>query len=57
MIKTDIRRDSVWTALEKAGLHPVSQVAIDETWSALRGRPPEMVGKKDEADSSTEADT
>lgn len=55
MIKTDIRRDSVWTALEKAGLRPVSQVAIDETWSALRGRPPEMVGKSEEADA--EADT
>ncbi len=55
MIKTDIRSDSVWTALEKAGLHPVSQVAIDETWSALRGRPTAMVGKSEEA--GAEADT
>jgi hypothetical protein len=26
-------------------LDTVTQVAIDETWSALRGRPVEMVGK------------
>lgn len=50
MIKSDVRRDTVWTAFEKAGLRPVSQVAIDETWSALRGRPAEMVGKSEEGE-------
>ncbi|MFN8471027.1 MAG: hypothetical protein U0822_02305 [Anaerolineae bacterium] len=33
---TDLNRDSVWAALKPAGLRPVAQVAIDDTWSALR---------------------
>lgn len=44
-IKSDIKRDTVWTIAEKAGLRCVTQIAIDETWSALRIRPPEKVGK------------
>ena len=44
-IKSDIKRETVWTALELAGVQAVTQIAIDETWSALRGRPPAMVGK------------
>jgi len=28
-----------------AGLRPVSQIAINEKWSALRGRDSELVGK------------
>lgn len=44
-LKYDLNRDSVWPALALAGLRPVSQIAIDETWSALRGRDPELVGK------------
>ena len=44
-IKSDIKRETVWTALELAGVQAVTQIAIDETWSALRGRPSEMVGK------------
>jgi len=44
-IKSDIKRESVWVALQLANLRPVSQVAIDETWSALRGRPEAAVGK------------
>jgi len=44
-IKSDIKRDTVWTALGLANLRPVSQIAIDETWSALRGRPHDAVGK------------
>ena len=43
--KYDINRDTVWAALALAGLRPVSQIAIDEKWSALRGRDPEFVGK------------
>jgi hypothetical protein len=43
-IKSDIKRETVWKAFEIANLRPVSQVAIDETWSALRGRPFEKVG-------------
>ncbi len=44
-IKSDIKRETVWTAFDLIELQAVSQVAIDETWSALRGRPTTMVGK------------
>jgi hypothetical protein len=43
-IKTDINRDTGWRVIQKAGLRPVTQIAIDETWSALRFRPSERVG-------------
>jgi hypothetical protein len=36
--RTDINRDSLWPILAGHGFRPVSQVAIDETWSALRFR-------------------
>jgi hypothetical protein len=35
----DITRDDGWGVIVAAGLRPVTQVAIDETWSALRFRP------------------
>ena len=44
-LKSNIKRETVWTAFELIGLQAVSQVAIDETWSALRGRPTEKIGK------------
>ncbi|MFC3146168.1 hypothetical protein [Piscinibacterium candidicorallinum] len=37
-IKTDITRDHGWEALAAANLLLVTQVAIDDTWSALRFR-------------------
>jgi hypothetical protein len=37
-LPTDLNRDIVRTALEPLGLEVVSQVAIDETWSALRAK-------------------
>ena len=37
--RTDINRDTLWPILSEYGLRPVSQVAIDEVWSALRFRP------------------
>ena len=37
-IKTDISRDNGWAALVAQDLLPVTQVAIDDTWSALRFR-------------------
>jgi hypothetical protein len=43
--KYDLNRNTVWDALALIGLRPVTQIAIDETWSALRGRDPELVGK------------
>lgn len=44
-IATDISRDVAWEVMKEYGLRPVTQVSIDETWSALRFRPPEEVGK------------
>ena len=38
-IPTDLNRDSLRGALEQVGLEVVSQVAIDEIWSALRAKP------------------
>ena len=37
-ITTDITRDTGWRPLRDAGWDPVSQVAIDDRWSALRWR-------------------
>jgi hypothetical protein len=37
--KADINRDSLWPILGDYGMRPISQVAVDETWSALRFRP------------------
>jgi hypothetical protein len=45
-IKSELKRESIWHALSLVQLQAVSAIAIDETWSALRGRPPEMIGKK-----------
>lgn len=44
-IKTDIDRDSGWAMMSKLGMAGVAMVAIDETWSAMRYRPAERVGK------------
>ncbi len=41
----DLYRDGGWAPLEQAGLRPVTQIALDETWSALRFRPAERVGR------------
>ncbi len=38
-VKTDINRDTGWNALTATGFRPVSQISIDETWSALRFKP------------------
>jgi len=38
-IKTDISRDNGWKPLRDAGFEAVTQIAIDDTWSALRFRP------------------
>ncbi|KAF5071701.1 hypothetical protein DSECCO2_209400 [anaerobic digester metagenome] len=36
--KSDINRDKGWSSLGDLGYEPVSQVAIDDDWSALRFR-------------------
>jgi hypothetical protein len=37
-VATDLTRDTGWRPLRDAGWDPVSQVAIDDRWSALRWR-------------------
>ena len=36
--RSDINRDTLWPMLVDEGLRPITQVAIDDTWSALRFR-------------------
>ena len=36
--RADINRDSLWPILAEHGLRPISQVAVDDVWSALRFR-------------------
>jgi hypothetical protein len=45
-IKTDINRDKLWELMKPFGYRPVSQVAIDKDWAAMRFRPTEKVGSK-----------
>lgn len=44
-IKTDITRDICWGPIEAAGLLPVTQIALDATWSALRWRYRDEIAK------------
>jgi hypothetical protein len=44
-IKSDLKREIVWASLELIRLRPVSQIALNDTWSALRGRPHELVNR------------
>jgi hypothetical protein len=34
----DINRDSLWGLLLSVGFHPVTQVSLDEGWSAVRAK-------------------
>lgn len=43
--KTDINRDSIRAKAEEFGITTVTAISIDDTWSALRFRPIEKVGK------------
>jgi hypothetical protein len=44
-IKTDINRDTIRITGEEFGITTVTAISIDETWSALRFRPIDKVGK------------
>jgi hypothetical protein len=37
--RTDINRDTLWPIVAELGVRPITQVSIDDTWSALRFRP------------------
>lgn len=45
-VETDLSRDVGWDVVAQAGLRPVTQISVDDTWSALRFRPVDRVGKK-----------
>ena len=45
-VESDLTRDEGWVIVGKAGLRPVTQVSVDETWSAVRFRPVERVKAK-----------
>jgi hypothetical protein len=42
-VETDLTRERGWDGLKELGLEPVAQIAVDDTWSALRFRPSERV--------------
>jgi hypothetical protein len=38
--RSDLNRDSLWPIVaERTGMRPITQIALDDTWSALRFRP------------------
>ena len=37
--RADINRDTLWRQLAPHGIRPITQVAVDDVWSALRFRP------------------
>jgi hypothetical protein len=41
-IASDLSRDVTWQVITPLGWRPVTQISIDDTWSALRFRPGEM---------------
>jgi hypothetical protein len=45
-METDMNRDTGWDLVTEAGFQPVTQVAVNDIWSALRFRPKGDVGKK-----------
>jgi hypothetical protein len=45
-VPTDLSRDVFLNALEHLGVRPVTQVSVDDVWSALRFRPLAEVGSR-----------
>lgn len=45
-VPTNLSRDVLWELMMDTGLRPVTQIAIDAVWSALRFRPADAVGKR-----------
>jgi hypothetical protein len=43
---SDLSRDVVWELMKGSGLRPVTNISIDEVWSALRFRPEDQVKSK-----------
>jgi hypothetical protein len=45
-VETDLTRDIGWELITAAGWEAVTQVAVDDVWSALRFRPASEVGSR-----------
>ena len=43
-MESDLSREKVWELMENSGWRAVTQISIDETWSALRFSPTKSVG-------------
>lgn len=43
-VKTDLNRDILWKLMEPTGWRPVTLVAVNAIWSAMRFRPLALVG-------------
>lgn len=41
----DLQRESVWELVRPTGWGPVTQIALDETWSALRFKPESEIAR------------
>ena len=44
-VESDLSRDVVWQEVAKTGLRAVSQVSVNDVWSAIRFRPAGQVGE------------
>ena len=44
-VETDLTRDVLWDLMRDTALRPVTQISVDDIWSAVRFRPGELVGK------------
>jgi hypothetical protein len=44
-MESDLSRDVVWEEVAKTDLRAVSQISVNDVWSAIRFRPPEKVGQ------------
>jgi hypothetical protein len=44
-VESDLSRDVVWKAVAKTGLRPVTQVSVNDVWSAIRFRSADKVGE------------
>ncbi len=48
-LKADITRDHGWDMLTGAGWAGIAMISIDDTWSAMRWRPADLVKRKGSA--------
>ena len=44
-VESDLSRDVVWQEVAKTGLRAVTQVSVNDVWSAIRFRPGDKVGE------------